>query len=178
MSDKEKSLETLSDSVYYKEYLGEARAADTLSAGELNVLYEMLPSRDPAVTDRIVNGWLMRIIAMAAEESEAPVPADDLIQEGNMALWTGLAQIDHPMPGTEVDELLKQTVQNAMRDYIRMETGHKSQEEAAVGKVALVRQAQEYLAETNGEVPDLKTLSEFTKLSEAEITDVLALLKE
>lgn len=175
--EKDQPLENLSSSVHYKEYLHEAQArvGDNL---DLDELYRALPTEDATVLERIMNAWLIRIIQLAGEYNDGMVNPEDLIQEGNMVVWMQLSAVSGPVNSDEMDKRLQEAAAEAMKECIREAAGTKDRENAAVGRVSLVYEAQKYLLEENGELPSFRELSEYTHIPPEEIADIMALIDE
>lgn len=178
MSEQEHRLEELSNSKHYRKYLEEARQAGECTKDQMFDLYDKLADDGESVRERIVNGWLVRIIRMADEEKDENVLPEDLIQEGNMALWMQLSEPLDGLKPEQIDEKLENAVREAMHELIRTEAGVRDHDQETVGKAALVRAAQEYLAKENGRSATLSELSNFTKIPEEELRDILALIKD
>lgn len=173
------SVEKLSDSAFYRMYLDEVRERQVATDAERIVLYGKLIAGESSVIEQIVDSWLLRVIEIA--KFYRPVDAvnmEDLIQEGNMALWMALSQISGEIQAEEMEIYLTQTIKEAMEDYIREVTGDTEWMQAVLGKAALLHEAQELLAKENGQEPSLRQLSEYTHIPAEEIQDILALYKE
>jgi len=103
---------------------------------------------------------------------------EDLIQEGNMALWMALSALPEVEGATELDSYLEKQVVAAFENHIREVTGDTDQVQAVLGKAALLHEARKYLAKENSQDPSIRQLSEYTHISPEEIQDILALQKE
>lgn len=171
------SLDQLSDSAYYRMYLSEVREKGSCSGEQLRELYQKLIAGEDAA-GQIADGWLLRIIRMAELYKENPVNMQDLIQEGNIALWMALSEIPETMAVSAVDSFLEGRVRNAFEEHIREETGDVDRTQAVLAKAGLLHEAQEVLAKENGQVPSLRELSEYTHISVEEIQSILALYEQ
>ena len=103
---------------------------------------------------------------------------EDLIQEGNMALWMALGTLPELGRAPEVDKYLEGQVIAGFEAHIREVTGDTDQVQAVLGKAALLHEARKYLAKENAQDPSIRELSEYTHISPEEIQDILALQKE
>ena len=173
-----KDIEKLSDSAYYKMYLDEVRGRGEADETKMRELYTAILQGDQSVVNDIVDGWLMRVIHMAGMYEDVPVNMEDLIQEGNMALWMSLGALPELSGASEVDDYLEKQVIAGFEAYIREITGDTDQVQAVLGKAALLHEARKYLAKENSEDPSIRQLSEYTHISPEEIQDILALQKE
>ncbi len=168
------SLDHLSDSAFYRMYLNEVREKGSCSDEQLLELYrKQLEGED--VAGKIADGWLLRIIRMAEFYKESPVNMQDLIQEGNIALWMALGEIPRTVTVSEVDSYLESSVRSAFEAHIREEAGDVDRTQAVLAKAGLLHEAQEVLARENGQTPSLRELSEYTRISVEEIQSILAL---
>lgn len=173
-----KDVEKLSDSVYYKMYLDEVRGRGEADEEKMRGLYTDILQGDTDAVNAIVDGWLMRIIHMAGMYEDVPVNMEDLIQEGNMALWMALGTLPELESAAEVDAYLEKQVIAGFEAHIREVTGDTDQVQAVLGKAALLHEARKYLAKENSQDPSIRELSEYTHISPEEIQDILALQKE
>ena len=173
-----KDVEQLSDSVYYKMYLNDVRERGEADEAKMLELYTAVLQGDQSVVNAIVDGWLMRVIHMAGMYEDVPVNMEDLIQEGNMALWMALGGLPELGSAPEVDKYLEGQVIAGLEAHIREVTGDTDQVQAVLGKAALLHEARKYLAKENAQDPSIRELSEYTHISPEEIQDILALQKE
>lgn len=171
------TAEKLSDSAYYQMYLNEVKEKTVSTDTQQHVLYEKLADGNTEVAAQIMDNWLMRVIDFAKYYNPDSVNAQDLIQEGNMALWTALGQIPDGMRGEDIENYLTEKVREAMENYIREVTGTFDRTQAVLGKAALLHEAQELLAKENGQEPSLRQLSEYTHIPAEEIRDILAITR-
>jgi len=171
------SLDHLSDSVFYRMYLKEVREKGSCSEEKMQALYGMLLAGED-VAAQIADGWLMRIIRMAELYKENQVNMQDLIQEGNVALWMALGSITGGMSPADVERYLRDSVREAFEAYISESAGFSEQTKAMLAKAALLHEAQEFLASENGRTPSLRELSEYTHIPVDEIQNILALYEQ
>ena len=82
-------------------------------------LYTAVLQGDQSVVNAIVDGWLMRVIHMAGMYEDVPVNMEDLIQEGNMALWMALGALPELGSAPEVDKYLEGQVIAGFEAHIR-----------------------------------------------------------
>ena len=169
-----KDVEQLSDSVYYKMYLNDVRERGEADEAKMLELYTAVLQGDQSVVNAIVDGWLMRVIHMAGMYEDVPVNMEDLIQEGNMALWMALGALPELGSAPEVDKYLEGRVIAGFEAHIREVTGDTDQVQAVLGKAALLHEARKYLAKENAQDPSIRELSEYTHISPEEIQDILA----
>lgn len=169
---------------HFQMYLNEIDTITQLVDSEEEALYRRLLSGDVSVVEDISHQWLKRVVAIAEEYKGRGVLLDDLVQEGNIGLLLGLnvlaqgkekAGEGKAVTAADVPELLRGAVRESMEQYLNEESGEDQQNETILGKVALVHQAQDYLAKEKGEKPSLRELSEYTKIPVEEINDIMSL---
>jgi RNA polymerase primary sigma factor len=170
-------VEKLSDSVYYRMYLDEVKGKTVATDEQQIALYQKLLDQDSSVVEQIVDNWLMRIIEIAKVYQSSQVNAEDLIQEGNMALWMALGELPENMKAEHVELYLVGIVKEAMEAYIREITGDTDRTQAVLAKAALLHEATALLAKENGQEPSIRQLSEYTHMSTEEIEDILAITR-
>ena len=101
---------------------------------------------------------------------------EDVIQEGNMALFLKLTELCGCEEKTDVEAELQGAVETAMKSSILAEEGED--EKAMVGKLALVNEAKKYLAEENGREATVQELAAYTQLTVEELSDILLLIQK
>ena len=182
---EEKEDEGLSDSRALKIYMEELERLSVCAQEELQQLYEALLGGDETVIGKISESWMGRILEQAGKLSVAPGDFSDVVQEGNMAFFMKLSELcgsgakaNRGLSAVYVEKELIQTVEEAMKTYIQKVTGADDVENAVVGKVTLVGEARKYLMEKNGQEPSLRELAQYTRMSESELKDMLALIRK
>ena len=103
---------------------------------------------------------------------------EDVIQEGNMALFLKLTELCGSQEKTDVEAELQNAVEEAMKSSILAEEGEDEDEKAMVGKLALVNEAKKHLADEKGREATLSELAEYTQLTEEELSDILLLIQK
>ena len=174
------------DSAHFQMYLQEIREIEELRQEAEEELYEQLLLGDISVMEAITSQWLSRIVTIAEEYRDRGYPVEDLVQEGNMGLLLSLNVLSRnrqeggnpKLTAAGVPTLLKGAIRESIEQYLGEESGKSRQSEAVLAKVSLVHEAREFLAKEKGETPSLRELSEYTKLSAEEISDILSLVKK
>lgn len=180
-SDKE--AENITDSILpntpvFKMYLDELKNLPKYTEAEQQALYQNLIDGDDSVINTISNFWLEYVLDMAKKLAVSSDGFEDVVQEGNMALFMRLTVLcgSHKMIDVETD-LLK-TIEDAMKECIRNQTGDAESTDAVVGKVSLVSRAVDHLKAEKGHEPSVEELSEYTSVSTEELSDLLELIKK
>ncbi|MGN0483150.1 MAG: sigma-70 domain-containing protein [Lachnospiraceae bacterium] len=166
------------DSVVYQMYLEELESLPVYSVSEEKRLYEQLSQGDAAAISKLSECWMKRIVEMAKKNQARDVNLQDLIQEGNLALFVTLQELLGDSKTDTYQKRLQDSVETAMKDYISEITGEEDSEATILGKVSLLNHAKNILEDENGRTPTYQELAEYTNMTENEIEDVLALVKE
>lgn len=163
------------DSKFLKMYLEDLEGITQLSAGEEEVLLKQLISGEESVCKALTESWLCRVVDIARGFAGRGALVEDLIQEGNMGLLDGIQNLLGAREKTDGAEYLKECIEKAMMDYIDDLTDNADWSSTVVAKTNLLSEAAAYLAKELGRTATIKELSEYTKISEEEIEDILSL---
>ncbi|MEY8391997.1 sigma factor [Lachnospiraceae bacterium 45-W7] len=190
-SSKCKEKKEASYSAPFRMYLQEISAVPSLDDAQKGKLYERLLAGDEAVIADLSAQWLQKVIRLAEKYTTSKALLEDLVQEGNMSLLLGLQQLqregaenrtaDSVGKGLqedkrrELEQRLERFIQEGLTRYRREREGEQDSENAILAKVSLVYEARKALASENGTDPTLQELCEYTRISEEEISDILAL---
>ena len=166
------------DSAFFKMYMSEINELEGLSLPQEQEAYVKLIDGDQTVVQKISDHWLTKVVDIAKTYDKHNVNIEDLIQEGNIGLLMGIQNLLGTHKMIDVEEYLKESVQKAMEDYIDEMHTEDDWESTVLAKTTLIHEAQNALAEQLGRIPTKQELSDFTKISEEEIEDILHLSLE
>lgn len=175
--EQKEAEEAFLNSTFVKMYMDDIKTIKKLSKEELADQIDAVLSGDEEMVDVVINQYLDQVIEIAKRYVLLKVRMEDVIQEGNMALVLAVSALC----GNEVedaDAYIKQQIQSSMEIFIDAQLDDENWENVVLGRANLLRAAQENLAKELVRTPTTQELSEYTKLSEAEIADLLALVKE
>ena len=173
----EKEESNLPDSKVFRMYVEELESLPVYSESRLEEMYEKLLAGDEAVIVPLSEGWMRQVLEIAKNLAVTSEGFEDVVQEGNMALFLRLTELCGAGEGA-VAENLTEAVEAAMKASIVELEGEDEEEKAVVGKVALVNEAKKYLATEQGREATVKELSDYTSLPEEELTDLLLLIEK
>lgn len=173
----EKEESNLPDSKVFRMYVEELESLPVYSESRLEEMYEKLLAGDEAVIVPLSEGWMRQVLEIAKNLAVTSEGFEDIVQEGNMALFLRLTELCGAGEGA-VAESLTEAVEAAMKASIVELEGEDEEEKAVVGKVALVNEAKKYLATEQGREATVKELSDYTSLPEEELTDLLLLIEK
>lgn len=166
------------DSPMFKMYLEELDEIPEYSKEEQDELYKKLLNGDESVIHTISNMWLKSVLDMAKKLAVTKEGFEDVVQEGNMALFMHLTELCGAGENENIEDEILEVIEAAMKECIRNQTGESENENAMVGKVSLVSRAVEHLKSQNGTDPSAQELSEYTSVPADELSSILELLKK
>ena len=164
------------DSPMFQMYLEELSDIPEYSKEQMNEMYAKLLDGDESMIHAISNAWLRNVLEIAKKLAVFSEGFEDVVQEGNMGLFLCLSDLCGSKEQTDVEKELLLAVEESMKDCIRELTGEDESENAMVGKISLVSEAVKYLKEEKGHEPSIKELSDYTSVSEDELSDILDLI--
>lgn len=157
-------------------YIDEINELKVYSDLELGMMYVKLLQGDESVINKICDSFMKRVVDIAQEYRNYGI--EDVIQEGNMALFMELTRLCGSKASVNVEETLDMAVRTAISNYISEIAGENDIEQSVVGKVNLINEAVKYLKMENGENPSVEALSAYTGLSMDELVDILEIIKK
>lgn len=178
-SDSTASDEAESTGVFQM-YLDELRELSTYSKEKQEKMYQALLGGDESVIADITNCWLPVVLENAKKltESNDPDSLQDVVQEGNMALFLCLTELCGSHEKIDVESELATEIENAMKSCILEEEGDVESEDAMVGRIALVNEAVKYLEKEKGMKPGIAELAEYTKVPASELDEILLYIEK
>lgn len=175
---EEEASESEDELNVYQMYLDELEQLNTYSEEEVNGFYRLLLQGDDSVIEKISHAWLVRVTDIAQQYLEEKLLLEDLVQEGNIALFMELSRLCGSMEKNDPEELLRQAVERGIMEYAAQIRDAKEMEDSIVGKINLVNAAKTILTEENNAVPTLKELAEYTKIAESELEALQDIMEE
>ena len=177
-SEQEKNQEEdiVSKSPVFQMYLDELKDIPEYSEEQMVEMYKKLLAGEESMVHTISNAWLSNVLTVAKKLALSPEGFEDVVQEGNLALFLRLSELCGSHGKVDVEEELLSAIEEAMKNCIREQTGEDEQENAVVGKVALVNEAVKYLKDRNGREPSAKELADYVKIPEEELSDILNMI--
>ena len=173
-----KKADCLPESKMFQMYLEEISSLPVYSETKIEEMYQKLLAGDESVIHTISDSWMITVLELAKKIAVSSEGFEDVIQEGNMALFLKLTELCGSQEKTDVEAELQNAVEEAMKSSILAEEGEDEDEKAMVGKLALVNEAKKYLADEKGREATLSELAEYTQLTEEELSDILLLIQK
>jgi DNA-directed RNA polymerase, sigma subunit (sigma70/sigma32) len=181
-ADNEKSVEQLEeepineeDSAYLTMYLEDLKHIIPLSESEEMELFQKMIDGEEGAKQRLMEGLLSLVVDIAHNYKNRGVNMEDLIQEGNLGLMHGLNSLNSSVEKKDYRGYIMENTKQYIENVIDEQMDSSDWENAVLAKTNLIHEASRYLAEENGQVASIRELSEYTRISEEEIKDILNL---
>ncbi|MEG1291565.1 MAG: hypothetical protein RSD28_04620, partial [Lachnospiraceae bacterium] len=165
-------------SAHFQLYLDEIKEIPKLTSEEIQELYQHLFAGEEHAVVNISNQWLTRVIDLAREYVNREILLDDIVQEGNIGLLMGLKKMLGQGEQENIEQVLITCIRDSIEEFLEEEVGEDTQESTILAKVSLIHEAQEKLAKEQETIPTIEELVNYTKISEEEIRDILALARK
>lgn len=175
-SAKDSVTDNISTSPMFQMYLEELKDIPEYTKEQQIDMYKKLLAGEESMVHALSNAWLRNVLEVAKKLAVSPDGFEDIVQEGNMALFLRLSELCGSHEKVDVEEELLTAVEEAMKSCIRELTGEDENENSVVGKVALVSEAVNYLKKQNGAQPTQKELADYVKIPEDELADILYMI--
>jgi RNA polymerase primary sigma factor len=176
--EKNAEPDVLPETKVFQMYLEEISSLPVYSGKKQEEMYQKLLAGDESVINPISDSWMIKVLETARKLAVTSEGFEDVIQEGNMALFLKLTELCGCEEKTDVEAELQGAVEIAMKSSILAEEGEDEDEKAMVGKLALVNEAKKYLAEEKGREATVHELAAYTQLTEEELSDILLLIQK
>ena len=168
----------IEESKVFQMYMEDIASVSVPSEDTLKMDYVKLLTGDESVISTISTAWLMTVVNMAKEYFNNAINLEDVIQEGNMALYKELVKLCGCNQPVDVEEALGMAVRTGISNYISEIAGENDIEQTVIGKVNLINEAIKLLKLEKGEEPAISELSAYTGLSEEELSDIIEIIKK
>jgi DNA-directed RNA polymerase sigma subunit (sigma70/sigma32) len=145
-----------------------------LSSKEEAALLETLrreeASAKRAAAERLAEGNLRWVVQIARDYAGAGVPLSDLIQEGNLALWSAIQGYE----GEEAfEQSLEKDIRGAMKALLREEGSYGRLEEQMTALANRILDTVKEMEEESGEAVSAAQISQKLGIPESRVEEVL-----
>lgn len=178
VQSEEENNNNYEESKFLQMYLEEIKDIPRLSSEDKKKAYDKLLEGDATALSRISDHWLQEVVILAKEYERYDRNMEDLIQEGNMGLITGMNHLHGSKQVIDVEQYLKESVQQAIENYIDEMNDEDDWENTVIAKSNLIYEAKKALAEDMGRMPTVQELCDYTRLTQEEIEEILKLSAE
>lgn len=142
---------------------------------EERLLAKLAATRKKSMKETYVTGKQHFVLDMAKKYCGRGIPAEELIQEGNMGLLHAVAMIMAGEGKKPYAAMAEEEIRQSMEAAIDRQVSEKDWENAMLAKTNLLHGAAEYLAEENGRIPTKEELAGYTRIPVGEIEELLRL---
>lgn len=158
-------------------YTEELQGIPKYTPEQRQLFYEDLQRGNEQAIHSLTEAWLERILDIAKSYAEPKIPVEDLVQEGNLALFMKLSELLGTSVKGDIEQLLASEVEQAILHFASEMNGERELENAVLGKVSLIHEAKKLLTEEKGREPRLSELAAYTHIPEEELSDLLDMVK-
>lgn len=170
----------LPDTDFFRLYLEDLKKIVRCTKEEEVLLYERLIKGDTVSVHKLSEQWLHKVLQIAQNQKAPADPKEfaDVIQEGNMGVFLALQQMLGSGKRIDFEKELSEAARSAMERYMQKTADDVELDQSLLAKAALVYEAQKFLTEQFQRLPSVIELSQYTKIPETELEDILAILEE
>ena len=166
--------DSAADERIYEFYEADLAGIEPLGSKEDAQLAETLLGTDTAArraaAERLTEGNLRWVVQIARDYAGAGVPLSDLIQEGNLALWSRIQAYD----GSEIfEQSLEKGIREAMKALLREEGSYGRLEEQMTALANRILDTVKEMEEESGEAVSAAQISQKTGIPESRVEEVL-----
>lgn len=165
------------ESKVYQMYLEDLAGIPEYNEEERITFYKALLAGDEKAIEPISMFSLRNVLKIADKYIDPKLLVEDLVQEGNVALFLKLSELCGCGQSYDVEQELENAIEQAIVAYASKMSNEREQESTLVGKLSLVHEAKKLLAEENGTEPTIAELAAYTKMDEEELQELEDLIK-
>lgn len=169
---KEKVALTMAEETYLKEYQSDMSYIKAEQPGEK--LFAQAVSGDALAKARLIEIYMPVVVEIALEMNTPDVYLGDLVQEGNVSLMLALEMLDVE----NADAILRDEICRGMQALIAEQTDAKKRDNILVEKVNNLDETIQQMKQDRGREITIDELSEYLKISDKEILDLIKLAGE
>lgn len=168
---------SIADRNYLDEYVSGLEQVKQLSREEFSRIILSATAQEPDAIGEVVNQFLPKVVSLAKLYSGQGVLLEDLIGEGNLALYEGVMQLGCIDTDADVVEeaqgFLGKMMMDGMERLINEELSEKDMDEKVVEKVNRVADAARELSQELRRKVSVEELAQNTELTEEEIREAM-----
>ncbi|MDF2586301.1 MAG: hypothetical protein K0S41_142 [Anaerocolumna sp.] len=172
-SQEEIKVQKEEDSAYLKMYLEDLDAIKPGTREEEIHLIDKINNGDDIAKNRLIEMNLRYVVELAANYKNQGLTLEDLIQEGNIGLMSAIEQLEELPSKENLRDFIRNYVNEFIENALREQKDSIDFEKKMLQRMKYLNDAANELAEDLGREATVHELSEYTKISEAEIMDVL-----
>lgn len=165
------------DTKFLKMYLEEIKDLPELSEKEIKEQFEQAVSGDEQAKEKLVAGYLKKIVDIARLYKNQGVFLEDLIQEGNMGMLLGIATANTRNAIEDVEQYLMEKITQAMEASICEADSDGEKEEQLVKQMEEVDRYITIFEQDNKRKPTAEELAEMLNIPEEQVKAIMGLVK-
>lgn len=171
-------LEREEDNRYLQIYLDEIKELPVVTESERLAWMMRLLDGEKSALEPVFYATLPYVVEWTGEYRGQGALLEDLIQEGNQALWVVLNELTGKKTQEDPLEFVRETVKFRIASYLDEMTEGDESSERVVAKMGLLHEAAKEMAKENGELPTVAELAEYAHISEEEVRALARLSKD
>ena len=171
---KDKIQLTEAEANYLKEYRNDMSYIKDEKPGEKEELFQKALEGDALAKARLIELYMPVVVEIALEMNVADVYLGDLVQEGNVSLMLALEMLSVK----NQDDMIKDEIRSGMQALIAEQTDAKKRDNILVEKVNNLDETIQTMKKDKGREITIDELSEYLKISDEEILDLIKLAGE
>ena len=160
----------MESNTFYDIYLEELKNLPQGTPEEETALLKKLTEGDKTAVSRLTELKLTKAVQIAEEYHDRGLPAGDLVQEANMALFLFASEYENG----DFDAQMEKKVRAAIEDALQIQNRETKIEEE-MARVNVLKDISASMARELGREATLAELAERMKMSEDEIRDIMKL---
>ena len=154
-------------------YLEELEKLDEGGEGPSGEVFARAVLRDEVARKELIDWYLPFICRLAGENESPEIPAEDLIQEGNLGLLTALDELEELESAAAYQAFLLNKISRAMEQALLWDKKEKEFGEKLAGRAERLHQAARNLEEELEHKVSAEELSAFLDIPLEEIQDLM-----
>lgn len=163
------------DSGYLAQYLNELKSIRKGTKEEVAELMKKIRAGDRQAKERFIEIQLPTVAAIACEYKGKGMKAEDLIQEGNMALLQSLLELPDTCDDDAMIKYIYDYVRNSIMESLDEQQESDRIENELMEKSNHIFDALKNLEEELGHKANIHELADYMKITEDELADILEL---
>lgn len=171
---KEKVALTMAEESYLKDYQEDMSYIKEEQPGERERLFGLAVNGDALSKARLIEIYMPVVVEIALEMNTPEVYLGDLVQEGNVSLMLALDMLNVE----NADAILRDEIRRGMQALLAEQTDMKKRDNILVEKVNNLDETIQKMKEDRGREITIDELSEYLKISDKEILDLIKLAGE
>jgi len=165
------------ESEYLNIYLKEVKKTKNVSE-PLNELVRKMCDGDDDSREQIINYFLPKVIEHAGKYKTKGLSQSDLIQEGNIGVLLGLAELKGSETVEQINRTIMDSVTGSMLNAIDELSAHRKTSRHIIKKADMVKEKAEELAQAMNDKMTMQEMADYMEMDLSEVEDILRMTGE